>query len=135
MLPGKNHHNRLSQTITHILINIHTNNIIMVGNTIIFMGFLTATGKHNKFNQRKIYSDLFDGEIRNPESKTLDSISKIVDDSRIRGSDSWKDSRRFSIHSKFNQFGNSLISLLQLQFWHPKYALKSVLNDLKSSHF
>ena len=65
----------------------------------------------NKFNQRKIYSDLYDGEVQNNTNsgKTLHSINKIIDDSCIRGSDSWKNSRRASIHSQFSQFGTCCI--------------------------
>ena len=63
----------------------------------------------NKFYQRKVNCDTYEGTITDNENKKLSSINPIIDDSSIRGSDSWKTKKMNSIFSCFEQYGQIAI--------------------------
>ena len=74
---------------------------------------LISTLYHNrqtKFALRKLYADLYDGEISSHDNKKLDSISKILDESNIRSSSSWKQKQKRSIVSQFTQYGGASLA-------------------------
>ena len=64
----------------------------------------------SKFYHRKSNSETFEGIILNNESRQLSSVIPIIDDSCIRQSDSWKNKKRNSIFSCFEQFGQIAIA-------------------------
>ena len=63
-----------------------------------------------KFVQRQAYAELFDAEIAVNTIKTLSSVRKITDESKIRGSSSWVGKRRNTILSQFTQYGQAAIA-------------------------
>ena len=63
----------------------------------------------SKFAQRKLYADLFEGEIVANQNNRLQSVNKVVDDSMIRSSVSWKHKRKNNIYSQFQQYGQAAI--------------------------
>ena len=58
-----------------------------------------------KFMSRYLFSDFYSGEIQQLQNRRLNSISKIVDTSMIRSSDSWLQKRKNAIFSNFQQYG------------------------------
>ena len=64
-----------------------------------------------KFNSRRFYSEIYDGDILNLNLKKVGSMVKVVDDSCIRLSDSWKNNQRRSIYSQFQQYGNTALTI------------------------
>ena len=63
----------------------------------------------NKFYQRRVHCDTYEGKITNIQTKQLSSINPIIDDSIIRNSDSWKSKKTNSIYSCFEQFGQMAV--------------------------
>ena len=64
----------------------------------------------SKFIQRMTYSELFNGNMLEGGGKRLNSVSRIYDDSCIRGSEMWLNKRRRGIYSMFEQFGRIALS-------------------------
>ena len=58
-----------------------------------------------KFYKRKCFCDTYEGVIASSDRKEVSSLSPIIDDSMIRGSDTWITKKKNTIFSSFTQFG------------------------------
>ena len=71
----------------------------------------------SKFKTRKLYSERFLGTIAEIQEKKLSNVKPIVDDSKIRGSDSWEINKRNGLLSRFRQFGDCCVGVeIQINF-------------------
>ena len=59
----------------------------------------------SKFHQRKHNCETYEGIISNIVTKQISTLIPIVDESKIRFSDSWKSKKRNTIYSYFQDFG------------------------------
>ena len=66
--------------------------------------------RYMKFLNRKQHAEIYDCEISANNNRKLNSISKVYDDSMIRGSRRWWSNRRNAVDSMFTQFGQSAIA-------------------------
>ena len=101
----------IPQTVTNDRVVQRNLSICMYNNQNLTNTFLSTLYdmRLSKFVQRKLYSELYEGEILEHRTNKLQSVAKVVDTSMIRASSSWKSKRRNSIHSNFLQYGQSCI--------------------------
>ena len=72
-----------------------------------------STLYHNrvsKFAQRKLFAELYDGDIAGHQNQKLNSITKIFDDSMIRLASSWTRKQKNSYFSQFSQHGQAVLA-------------------------
>ena len=63
----------------------------------------------NKYLMVERYGELFQGKIVDPVEKEISDIKLCSGESKIRGSESWRENRRSDIRAKMNQFGRNCI--------------------------
>ena len=68
----------------------------------------------SKFKTRKLYAERFLGTIAEIQEKKLSHVKPIVDDSDIRGSDTWEINKRNGLLSRFRQFGDCCV---EVEIW------------------
>ena len=86
--------------------------------------------RHIKFLNRKWHADVYDCEISVQQNKKLNSVTKVYDDSMIRGSQRWWNNRRNAVHSMFNQFGQACIAFnIDIPFHNVETIVTSLICD------
>ena len=59
----------------------------------------------NKYLEAEKFGEVFQGQIVDPVDQTISDIKSCSGESKIRGSESWRENRRSDVGAKMNQFG------------------------------
>lgn len=65
----------------------------------------------NKYLVVKRYGEIFEGKIVDPVDQKISDIKMCSGESKIRGSEAWRENRRSDVRAKINQFGRHCISV------------------------
>ena len=86
--------------------------IKMYSNQVLTNKFLSTLyhQRYKKFLSRKLYADIYDCEKSQLHNNKLTSVTKVYDDSMIRGSQRWWSKRRNTVHNMFTQYGQCAIA-------------------------
>ena len=63
----------------------------------------------NKYLVAEKYGEIFQGQIVNPVDQEISDIKLCSGESKIRGSESWRENRRSDVRAKMDQFGRHCI--------------------------
>ena len=63
----------------------------------------------NKYLMAERYGEIFQGQIVDPLDQKISSVELCSGESKIRGSESWRENRRSDVRAKMNQFGRHSI--------------------------
>ena len=81
-----------------------------------------------KYLQKKSVIDRYEGKIENFNQRKLSSVKPIIDDSDIRLSDTWTNSRISGLQARFAQFGQAALALnVELELNTPETISTSLL--------
>ena len=67
--------------------------------------------QYSKFKSRMLHAERFVGTVAEMQERKLSHVKPIVDDSDIRGSDSWEVKKMNGLSSRFRQFGDCCIAV------------------------